>query len=191
MALGIHTANDNISAEDVRQRLAGREYELISKYLGPPNLRLSNDNEIRWGNHGSFKLTVRGENAGLWFDHEHGEGGDLFSFLQREDNCTFLQSLHIAADFCGIRPQPSRPPSARRATGLDAVIDAARDEEERTRKACELWEQCCPIPGTLAEKYLREVRRYNIPEFVHNVLRFHPACPWGCGNRSHPGRPGR
>ena len=51
----------------------------------------------------------------------------------------------------------------------------ARDEE----RALELWDEALPIPGTLAEHYLRHHRRIDIlPPAVDDVLRFHPRCPF-------------
>jgi hypothetical protein len=63
-----------------------------------------------------------------------------------------------------------------------------RDDEEKTSNALQIWEKAKPIAGTLAEKYLADVRRIDItvlPDNVDEVLRFHPRCPFGPGTR-HP-----
>jgi len=36
---------------------------------------------IRFGSHGSLSFVVDGAKAGLWYDHESGEGGDLVTYL--------------------------------------------------------------------------------------------------------------
>jgi DNA polymerase len=61
-----------------------------------------------------------------------------------------------------------------------------RDDEEKTSNALLIWEKAKPIAGTLAEKYLAEVRKIDItalPANVDEVLRFHPRCPFGPGAR--------
>ena len=42
---------------------------------GEPNARLSNRRELRWGSHGSFKLTIEGQDIGSWYDWEARQGG--------------------------------------------------------------------------------------------------------------------
>jgi Toprim domain-containing protein/CHC2-type zinc finger protein len=61
-----------------------------------------------------------------------------------------------------------------------------RDDEDKTSNALQIWEKAKLIGGTLAEKYLAEVRRIDItalPNNVDEVLRFHPRCPFGSGVR--------
>jgi DNA polymerase I-like protein with 3'-5' exonuclease and polymerase domains len=53
-------------------------------------------------------------------------------------------------------------------------------------RAHELWDHGKPIAGTLAEQYLGEVRGIDVsklPANVDEILRFHPRCPFGRGNR--------
>src|SRR5262249_1275420 len=50
-----------------------------------------------------------------------------------------------------------------------------------------LWEEAQPIAGTLAARYLSETRRIDLaalPADIDRVLRFHPRCPFGPGNRN-------
>jgi DNA polymerase len=63
-----------------------------------------------------------------------------------------------------------------------------RDDEDKTSTALKFWDRAKPIAGTLAEKYLADVRRIDVtalPENVDEVLRFHRSCPFGPGTR-HP-----
>jgi hypothetical protein len=59
---------------------------------------------------------------------------------------------------------------------------AATDEQADTRRlerAHQLWAEAGPITGTLAERYLAEIRGINIttlPSSIDKALRFHPAC---------------
>jgi hypothetical protein len=61
-----------------------------------------------------------------------------------------------------------------------------RDDEEKTSIALQIWAKAKPIGGTLAEKYLAEIRKIDVtalPDNVDEVLRFHPRCPFGPGTR--------
>src|SRR5262245_23591822 len=44
-------------------------------------------------------------------------------------------------------------------------------------RALELWAECQPLTGTLAEQYLRRERKITLP-LPETVLRFHPRCPF-------------
>ena len=69
-----------------------------------------------------------------------------------------------------------------------AAIEADADEGPRTwtedeilriAAARRIWEEAQDPRGTLAERYLHEHRRLNLPDdLAGRVLRFHPACPW-------------
>jgi putative DNA primase/helicase len=53
------------------------------------------------------------------------------------------------------------------------------DEIMRIAGARRLWDEARNPRGTLAEKYLHEVRMLNLPDkLAGSVLRFHPQCPW-------------
>ena len=63
------------------------------------------------------------------------------------------------------------------------------DELIRIANARRIWEEGQDPRGTLAEKYLREHRKVNLPDdLACRVLRFHPACPW---RNETTGRPDR
>jgi putative DNA primase/helicase len=53
------------------------------------------------------------------------------------------------------------------------------EEIPRIAAARRIWEEAQDARGTLAERYLREHRRLDLPDdLAGRVLRFHPACPW-------------
>src|SRR5262249_16989884 len=61
------------------------------------------------------------------------------------------------------------------------------DDGARLAFALRLWEEAQPIAGTLAERYLSETRKIDLaalPASIDEVLRFHPRCPFGPGNRN-------
>ena len=49
--------------------------------LGDPNIGLSNERELRWGNRGSFALDLK---TGCWRDYEAGTSGGIIELVQRE-----------------------------------------------------------------------------------------------------------
>jgi putative DNA primase/helicase len=55
----------------------------------------------------------------------------------------------------------------------------SEDEILRIAAARRIWDEARNPSGTLAEKYLREHRKLDLPDDLPGrVLRFHPACPW-------------
>jgi putative DNA primase/helicase len=53
------------------------------------------------------------------------------------------------------------------------------DDLQRITRAQSIWDEAWQPRGTLAENYLREGRKLDLPdELVDTVLRFHPFCPW-------------
>jgi Toprim domain len=54
------------------------------------------------------------------------------------------------------------------------------EDEIRNRDyALSIWNAAKDPRGTLAEKYLRETRKLDLPDnLAESVLRFHPRCPW-------------
>jgi hypothetical protein len=53
------------------------------------------------------------------------------------------------------------------------------DELDRISRARNIWDEAVDPRGTLAETYLRQHRKLDLPnELAGTVLRFHGACPW-------------
>jgi phage/plasmid primase-like uncharacterized protein len=137
----------NYDLDTIRATLRARAAEVAERLLGQPTWR--GRAELRWGRRGSLALAIAGPKAGLWRDHERGEGGDVISLVQRESRCSFRDAVAWARAFLG-EPAPDRP--APRPT----VSPAAPDDAERERAALELWHASRPsISDTPAEIYLR------------------------------------
>lgn len=80
---------------------------------------------------------------GLWFNHEDRDGGALFA----------------------------RPDTA--AARRESSLNAAPAEGERAARALAIWTASIPIAGTLAERYLRQVRGITLDPLPDD-LRFNP-----------------
>jgi putative DNA primase/helicase len=63
------------------------------------------------------------------------------------------------------------------------------DEILRIASARRIWDAAQDLRGTLAERYIRESRKLDVPDdLAGRVLRFHPRCPWrneNTGNIDH------
>ncbi|WP_192738427.1 bifunctional DNA primase/polymerase [Bradyrhizobium sp. OAE829] len=64
---------------------------------------------------------------------------------------------------------------------LAVLFDTDADETDLVEQAIELFDTAQPLRGSLAEKYLTGLE-LTVPEAAHDVLRFHPSCPFGDRN---------
>jgi hypothetical protein len=111
----------------------------------------------------------------IYPDHYHcfvcGAHGDAIVWLMMVEGMTRAQAAEHLAAWDGPRVAP--------------VQD---DKEEKRAYALRLWDEGAPITGTLAARYLSEVRQIDLAELPNGsdqALRFHPRCPFGHGVR-HP-----
>ena len=157
--------------------------------LGEPNRRLSTARELRYGTHGSLAVHVGGKYSGTWRDFEAGAGGGVLDLVMRERGGSerdalawlreggFLDGEPARQARHGAQP-PRKPPESR-----SEPIPGPDDADARRKVARRVWEAAEPLPGTIAETYLRHVRGVGHVA-VAPALRFSPAL-------SHPYAPGR
>ena len=89
-----------IAAEIASEHIA----EIARQILGEPNPKLSTRSQLRDGNNGSLSIELDGKKRGLWHDHERGEGGNAYQFVERFANLAeeetvadWLVSKHFAS----------------------------------------------------------------------------------------------
>jgi hypothetical protein len=90
---------------------------------------------------------------------------------------------------CGERGYTADGKTSRCGTAFRATIDfkiereQQDDEQNRSRRALDIWNDAIPITGTLAEQYLinRGIDLDQLPNDMGDVLRWHSACPWERG----------
>ena len=110
----------------------------------------------------------------IYDDHYHcfacGAHGDRIDWLMMVQSKTRDQAERIIAYWNGVTVA-SRPKTA--------------DDDARTLAlALRLWKEAKPIAGTLAVKYLGDVRKINLNILPADApLRFHPNCPFDSGVR--------
>ena len=137
--------------------------------LGEPNRRLSTARELRYGTHGSLAVHVGGEYSGTWRDHEAGEGGGVLALVMRERGGSEREAMAWLRD-AGLLDGTGRyrvdselagrdVPSKRRNRADSALAPAPRSKpRDTTAAARRVWNATKPLPGTIAETYLRHVR---------------------------------
>ena len=110
---------------------------------GEPNSRLSNRRELRWGNHGSFKLIVAGQDIGNWYDWEAREGGRgairLVEYLLGTDRAGAVDWLRQRGY---LTSRPMEPAPAR----ASVPAPAKQSTPDRSTLARTIWMSSDSIP---------------------------------------------
>ena len=165
------------------------------------NDNLSNDEYIRLGRRGSLCVTrevkffinyifkiyynllflQRTERAGqgVWYNFETNDSGDMLDLVKQVKHLHNNTELHdfIVRD---ILPQLSKTSPEESVSRGD---DKGQDHEDRNSESrvkveayvSKIISELRPIRGTIAEKYLRDVRKIRrLPHDHHNSLRYHP-----------------
>mmetsp|Transcript_2899 Transcript_2899/g.4434 ORF Transcript_2899/g.4434 Transcript_2899/m.4434 type:complete len:403 (+) Transcript_2899:1136-2344(+) len=73
--------------------------DLATALMGEPNIALSSEEEMRYGNKGSFCVTTDGKFQGRWYDFETGENGGPLKLIQAKIDSDFRTALHYALKF--------------------------------------------------------------------------------------------
>jgi hypothetical protein len=181
---------NSLDARDLSHELSLRADYIARRLLGNPNRKARGlqKKELRYGNHGSLRVHTVGPKRGHWNDFESGEHGDLLDLISREQGCPLPEACDIACDLLGLsREGPSRPLKVR---PKPPPVPEPESEADRIRNVLRIWDEAEPIIGTAGELYFIErfkgrVDLNEIPD-LHEVLRWHPKCPWGENGARHP-----
>ena len=95
------------TAQDVVAALTARIGDLARELLGEPNRELSTPRQLRFGTHGSIAVELEGEDAGRWYDHEHGVGGAAIELLRHRRGLSNGAALDWSRQWLGM-PAPVR-----------------------------------------------------------------------------------
>jgi hypothetical protein len=165
-----------IDLDRLRAALAAAAESAAQQLLGEPTAR--SRCALRFGRKGSIEVVISGPNSGLWHDYENQVGGDLFELIKREHRCDFAHALEIASEMVSSShsQHPAKPKQKR----------ANQTDEERRHDALRLFAEAGPIASTVGQKYLAnrgiDLAQLALPA-MDDVLRFHPACPFGPSRR--------
>ena len=117
----------------------------------------------------------------VYTDHYYcfgcGAHGDRAGWLMRAGGLDYVEALHVLGAWDGVAvPGPG-------AIAGDGASKAP--DPERIAHALKWWNEAQPIAGTLAERYLADVRGVDLAALPADVseraLRFHHACVFGPG----------
>src|SRR3954447_10406639 len=178
---------------ELRARIRECAPEIAEAYWGPPVY--VDRNEMRFGrNTGSLKLTLwPPDERGLWIDFgDDNRGGDMFTTIRENCGGDWGLTLQEACRRTGFRPTSwdvglsdeqirTLAENARRRTEERARTQAqaqarTTDQDAKSyRRAARIAAEAVPIAGTLAERYVRDVRfgGHDLP--MPSELRFYPA----------------
>lgn len=120
--------------------------------------------EYRIGTNGSISIR---RIDGSYYNHESGEGGDIFDLIQHTLKTDFKGALVFAKGFVGNVSLPPIPPSDNIQRKIDERAAIQRD------KALAMINRAVPIKETLAEAYLRD-KRGILLESLPASLKFIP-----------------
>ena len=145
--------------------LRTRVPELALELLGNPTFRVGQ--EWRWGRKGSLSVVVSGDKAGMWFDHEIGQGGGFIDLVGRDLRMVRSEANNWIADRIGkggrvwpVRQRPApRAITANVPTAQPLAFDPASSPgihmkessasvpiraDETARRAARIWSRACP-----------------------------------------------
>ncbi len=125
----------------------------------------------------------------VWNCRGCGKGGGIVDLAMFCDHSDFPTAVHTLAGIepgrPALKPDPAKIAAAK-AKAERVELEEQLDEAERFFKAMTIWQEAVLIEGTPVEAYLRTYRKLDIPDGLSgDVLRFHPACPFGRGT-THP-----
>ncbi|MEP0940240.1 MAG: toprim domain-containing protein [Rhizobiaceae bacterium] len=164
--------------DHARSDIACCAQEIAIDVLGKPSSRSST--ELRYGRRGSLSVAITGPKAGLWYNHETGNSGDMIAFVIAHAGLRFADAVGFCRQFAGLSDSYSaslltKPRTALKSDrGRQAQLEA--DIQQRQAKAFELWSEARSIVGTPAEHYLtRRLGQHGLPEGMNlDCLRWHP-----------------
>ena len=150
-------------AKVVTQALVDMGEEFYTLVLGSEFKRAGG--QLRFGHKGSLSVNTRGAHAGAWHSFETDEGGYPLQLLMNSTygwGLSFNDALHEGARLAGVSPalQPiARPTAPIPVKPVEKENGDAKRLEEKMAAARYYWQSAKTIDGTLAETYLRDVRK--------------------------------
>ena len=153
---------------DLSRRLAVQAEAVCRAYLpaGRRSGRYWIAGDVSGARGKSLFVRLFGDGAGRWMDAASGEYGDLIDLIRLNKSLsTVREALDEASDFL-------REPKLVRSAAKPAADN--RNSQDTLAAAEKLHRFTRPVPGTLAETYLRG--RAITANLYLPALRFHPAC---------------
>ena len=163
-----------IDIDALNERLNSDLLGYASEWLGRPKKVSSRD--ARWP--GTLTLKLSGDKAGAWARWSTGDKGyGLISLYAMVFDVPWKEAIKNLAELCHLSPAISKDKS-QSPKRTPVVVERNLASEQAAEQARIQWAQTeyrsgVPIPGTLAEKYLREHR--SIGATLPEDFRYSPA----------------
>jgi predicted P-loop ATPase/phage/plasmid primase-like uncharacterized protein len=140
----------------VARELNARIAELAHALLGEPNRSLSTRTQLRFGTKGSIAVEIDGSDAGKWFDHEHGRGGDGLELICHAQNRSRGEACGWAREWLGLSTTAATPvtKSTVPADSSEAFPPAKKAPVDKAQKVAGIVAGCQDPHGTCVERYL-------------------------------------
>ncbi len=115
-------------------------------------------------------MKITGSKAGIWHDFSNDTGGDLFTLVQREKNCDFIQAKNYLKDIIGMANNYQEKATWLKDQAADEFYQKAKSPEQKEKYieaakikyAQDLYEKSDSIkyspPNNVSRKYLSEHR---------------------------------
>ena len=150
---------------ELKQRLSFKVAEIGINLLGSPNKHLSNSQLLRWEQDGKIVMKINGSKAGIWHDFSTGDGGDLFTLVQREKKCDFVEAKKYLQDMFAMSIHKSKNLAANLAVNKNQQIKTTTEQDAeivKIKKAEILYEKSDTLkyvmPNHVVKRYLSEHR---------------------------------
>ena len=143
-----------LTVADIAARLNDRIADLARALLGEPNRALSTTTQLRFGTKGSVAVEIDGPDAGKWFDHEHGVGGDGLELIRVQLGRANGAACDWARDWLGLPPYAAMlkmsPTPAKAPSKADKVEEIVARSEASSARAVLAYLQRRGITATPA-----------------------------------------
>jgi conjugative relaxase-like TrwC/TraI family protein len=163
--------------ESLKHTLNQDPLRFASQILGSPVTKTPNYANFAMGkdkSKGNLTLDITGVKAGLWCDHRTGEGGDLVRLYALQSGLSYVEAAKKLFKERNIAEIPKT--TITKNQSVNQKLQQQKDELARAKsiqQATQLYNSAKPIAGTLAEKYLNDIRgiKSGIPENFKYVSR--------------------
>lgn len=160
---------ERVDLDELRRRLCDDIGGLAADLFGEPTSR--DATEARFGRKGSLSVVIGRKKRGTWYNHEAGEGGDVFSLIQHGLGCSFRDALDYSKRRVG---WVEGAPLPARVVRSEPDYDEEREAAEKVRDALRKWDAAQSIDGTPGAAYMAG-RSITAP--LPDCLRWLPAFP--------------
>ncbi len=122
----------------LKQLLSFKAEDIAHSLLGRPNELLSNNYILRWEKDGKIAMKIKGGKAGIWYDFSKGEGGDLFTLVQRERKCNFVETKKYLQEMVGMPTVNKQDMLADLVADKSYRQDKTQNQQEQDKEAAKI-----------------------------------------------------